>query len=218
MAVPQWMLTAEEADKRPVRSIEQPVPLTSVRLVYPLTDAETGETRDVIIKKLVNTSFYHDRETKATYWKRVIPGLNISIPWPKQTPKEHKDYDCDTLRLDVEVRSFVPTLLRPPMPSTVIDELRNKYSKFRTRHDPEYIEAKMQEDREKEEKKKQEKLMRTPLQDLNRKERRKKKAKGKGKLTPQMLERIGRVIAQKKQLALDAAGVSQEGAAVAAVA
>jgi large subunit ribosomal protein L24 len=88
--------------------------------------------------------------------------------------------------------------------------LRNKYSIFRTRHDPEYIAAKMKEDEEKEEKKKLIEQMRTPLKEINRLERKMKRAKGKGKLTEEMMERIGKVIAMKRQLQLDAAGVSQE--------
>jgi len=215
VAVPQWMLEHEKEDQRPVRNVEGPVSLTSVRLVFPLTDTESGETRDVIVKKLVNTAFFHSKETGRTHWKRVIPGLNIVVPWPKQDPIEKKDYDADTLRLDVESRTFVPTLLRPPMPSSVIDELRNKYSKFRTRHDPEYIEAKMQEDREAEARKKQVAEMRTPLKEINRRERKLKKAKGKGTLTAEMLEQIGRLIARKKQLTLGPLEASTEGAAVA---
>ena len=213
IAVPQWMVMAEDQDKRPVRTIEQPVPLTSVRLIFPLTSPETGETKDVIVKKLVNVAFYRDRESRTTTWRRIIPGLNITVPWPTTEPKDHKDNDCDTVRLDVEVRSFVPTLLRPPMPVSVIDELRNKYSKFRTRHDPEYMQAKMQEDQEKEEKKKQIEKMRTPLNEINRRERKLRKTKGKGVLTPEMLERIGRVIARKRQSSLNAAVGYKEAAA-----
>lgn len=203
--------TTQEADVRPIRSVEMPVPLTSVRLVYPLTDASTGITRDVIIKKLVNTKIWHDRHLGITRWSRIIPGLDIKVPWPKKEPKEQKDYPVDTLRLNVEVKSFVPTLLRPPMPGSVIDELRNKYSKFRTRHDPEYIEAKLKEDQEEKHRKKMIKEMWTPLKEINRRERKMRKAKGKGKLTREMLERIGKVIAKKRQLI-----ASKEGAAVVA--
>ena len=109
----------------------------------------------------------------------------------------------------MEVKNFVPTLLTPPMPGSVIDELRNKYSVFRTRHDPEYIAAKMKEDEEKEAAKKLSEQMRTPLKEVNRKERKLRKAKGKGKLTREMLEKIGQVIAKKRQIALDAAGMSK---------
>lgn len=218
VAVPGWMQEMEQSEA-PVRSMEAPVPLTSVRLVYPLTDTETGQTRDVIVTKLVNTAFFHSKETGRAFWKRVIPGLNVVVPWPKVPAAEKKDYDCDTLRLDVETRTFVPTLLRPPMPESVIDELRNKYSKFRTRHDPEYIEAKMQEDREVEEQKKRIAEMRTPLKEIHRRERKLKKAKGKGRLTPEMLEHLGKAMAQKKQLVMDPAASSIssiEGATLAA--
>jgi len=211
--IPKWMQSVEESDKRPVRSVEKPVPLTSVRLVFPLADEKTGTTRDVIVKKLVNGKIWHDRHFGQIHWSRYIPGLNIKVPWPKKEPKEHKDFPSDTLRLDVEVKSFVPTLLRPPMPEGVIDELRNKYSIFRTRHDPEYIQAKIQEDLEKERKKKTIEEMRTPLKEINRRERKLRKAKGKGRLTKEMLERIGRLMAKKRQLAT---GVAEAGTTVVA--
>lgn len=202
------MISAEDPDQRPVRSIETPIPLTSVRLVHPLTDPETGVTRDVIVKKVVNSKIWYDRQTGSRRWSRLIPGLNITIPWPHKEPKQHKDGPSDTLRMEVEERSFVPTLLRPPMPSSVIDELRNKYSKFRTRHDPEFIELKEKEEVEIQEKKLLIKKMRTPLSEANRKARKERKAKGKGKLTKPMLEKIGEVIAQKRQIYLEGAGVT----------
>lgn len=202
------MINAEDPDQRPVRSIETPVPLTSVRLVHPLTDRKTGITRDVIVKKVVNTKIWYDRHTGSRRWSRMIPGLNIKIPWPHKEPKQHKDGPSDTLRMEVEQRSFVPTLLRPPMPSSVIDELRNKYSKFRTRHDPEFIELKEKEEAEIQEKKLLIKKMRTPLSEANRKARKERKAKGKGKLTKPMLEKIGEVIAQKRQIYLEGAGAT----------
>ncbi len=95
------------------------------------------------------------------------------------------------------------------MPTSVIDELRNKYSKFRTRHDPEYIAAKMEEDRLKEESKKSIRQMSTPLKEINKRERKLRKAKGKGTFTRPMLERIGEIIAKKRAEALNAAGMSK---------
>ena len=133
----------------------------------------------------------------------------MKVPWPATQPKERKDFPGDTLRLEVESKTFVPTLLHPPIPGSVIDELRNKYSAFRTRHDPEYIAAKMQEDAEKEEKKKLTDQMMTPLREANRLERKLKKAKGEGKLTDAMKERIGRLIAEKRQFASEIAGLSK---------
>jgi large subunit ribosomal protein L24 len=135
----------------------------------------------------------------------MIPGLDIKVPWPAKEdkpPKLKEDTPSDTHRIDVDVKTFIPTLLRPPIPRSVIDELRNKFSVFRTRHEPEYIAKKEAEEQEKLEKKKTIKAMRTPLMDAKRKERKLKKMKGKGKLTPEMLERLGKAIAEKKGLHL----------------
>lgn len=193
----------QEAGSSPTRSIEQPVPFEAIRLVYPLKNPETGELRDVIIKKIVNTKIWFDKHTGKKKWQRMIPGLNKIIPWPKQDPKPPaKDNDCDTLRKEVDLKTFVPSLLRAPMPTTVIDELRNKYSIFRTRHDEEYIAAKVAEDQAKQEQKKLMEQMRTPLKDAKRQERKLRKAKGKGTLTKGMLARIGEVISRKRSAAV----------------
>lgn len=211
VAVPAYMLSASEIDENPIRTLEQPIPFQSVRLVYPLKHPETGVLRDVIIKKIVNTKIWHDKFTGKTKWQRMVPGLNVIIPWPKQEPKEPaKDNDCDTLRKDVDSKTFVPSLLRAPMPTTVIDELRNKYSIFRTRHDEEYIAAKVAEDQEKEDRKKMAEQMRTPLKDVNRRERKLRKAKGKGQLTPQMLRRIGEVMAKKREAIWGTSGLEKQ--------
>lgn len=210
IAVPSYMIAAEEQDKRPVRSVEQPISLKLVRLVHPLVDPETGVVRDVIVKKLVGKGFWFEQKTGRRSWRRVIPGLDISIPWPKAEPKKREDYENDTLRMDVEMKTFVPSLLSPPFPGSVVDELRNRYSIFRTRHEPEYLERKEKEEQEKGERKKLAKKMRTPLNEANRKARKERKKLGKGTLTPDMLEKIGQVIASKRTLALDAAGVSKE--------
>lgn len=207
------MISSEDTDKRPIRTMERPVPINTVRLVVPLTDQATGATRDVIVKKVISTKPWVDRHTGHKRWSRIIPGLNIKIPWPKTEPKIEEDQPDDTLRIDVETKTFVPSLLTPPMPGGVIDELRNKYSVFRTRHEPEYIAAKQEEDKLKEEKKKEAEKMRTPLKEVNRRERKLRKAKGKGTLTPEMLENIGKLIAQKRQATMAAVGVSKEAAA-----
>lgn len=188
--------------------------MSAIRLVHKVesTDEDGKKVkRDVIIKRLIHKDIFR-RKHGVTTWERVIPGLNIVVPWPsgqargsgggngKAPPKEDKV--ADTLRIDVEKKTFIPTLFQPPMPTTIIDELRNKYSVFRTRHEPEYIAAKEAEEEQKNKKLKMAKLMRTPLNDASRRERELRKAKGKGELTPAMLEKIGRAIAAKKQLAL----------------
>ena len=176
-----------EMDKRPVRSMETPFPITAVRLVYPLPHPETGIVRDVVVKKLV-----------ADNDKRYIPGLGTQIPWPPKEPEKHEDHDEDTLRMEVEAATWVPTLLRPPMPPSVIDELRNKYSVFRTRHDDEYIAKKMAEDVESQRRRGMRATMRTPVKQLNRKERAEKQARGKPELSEDMLAKIGELMAAKK--------------------
>ncbi|KAK7921134.1 KOW domain-containing protein domain-containing protein [Apiospora marii] len=196
----------------PVMNIELPIPISGIRLVHPVFDPKTGVTRDVIINQLVHRRFAHDRVLGKTEWTRVVPGLNISIPWPKAEDKDLPDHKVDTLRIDVEDRTFVPTLLRPPMPETVVDELRNKYSKFRTRHEPEYIQRLEEEAQAKKDRVHLMDSMRSPLQELHRSERERKKKHGKPRLSLEMLEEIGKVIAKNRERTLQAAGVSDAAA------
>ncbi|KAI9734747.1 MAG: hypothetical protein M1818_006734 [Claussenomyces sp. TS43310] len=206
--MPKWAIQ-KETSTRPIRTVEKPVLLTSIKLVFPLPDPATGIVRDVIVKKLVNGKVWHDRRTGRKRWSRFISGLDVLVPWPKVEPKERQDYDCDTLRIDVEAKTFVPTLLKAPMPGSVIDELRNKYSKFRTRHDEEYIAKKTAEEEEKEAKKRLARTMMTPLKEVNRRARKLRKAKGKGKLTREMMMRIGEVIARRRQPVLETSGLEK---------
>ncbi|KAI1132149.1 hypothetical protein F5Y10DRAFT_231663 [Nemania abortiva] len=189
-------------------NIELPLPISAVRLVHPITDPATGKTRDVIINQLVHSGLVTDRVTGKRRWQRVVPGLNISIPWPVKEEPNLPAHKADTARIDVEERTFVPTLLRPPMPEAVIDELRGKYSRFRTRHEPEYIARLEAEEQAKKDRAKLIESMRTPLQEFHRAEREKKKKKGKPRLTLEMLEKIGEVIAKNRERTLNAAGVS----------
>jgi large subunit ribosomal protein L24 len=78
---------------------------------------------------------------------RYIAGDNIEIPWPgEDIPQPYKDEEWDTLRVEVETLTHKPSLEYAPFESSIMDELRNKYSKYRTRHDPEWVEAKKVED------------------------------------------------------------------------
>ena len=176
-----------DPDKRPIRVYEAPLPLSSVCLVHPLPHPETGALRDVVIKEL-----------RISRGDRYISGLDpmTKIPWPETEPEQHEDHDIDTLRIDVEERTWVPTLLRAPMPGSVIDELRNKYSKFRDRHDEEYLAKKMAEDERAQIKKDSVRLMMTPLQELHRKERAERLAKGQPTLSENTLAKIGEVMAR----------------------
>lgn len=188
-----------------------------MRLVHPLRDPATGNIRDVIINELMPTRIHRDKPTGRETWSRVVPGLNIEIPWPQafedaernelETPKP--DNECDTLRIDVEETTFIPTLLRPPMPAGVIDELRNRYSKFRTRHDPEYVAKKEAQEMEKLAHTRAALSMRTPLQELNALIREQKRQRPQPVLTDEMLVKIGEVMARNQHRAPAVKRISQ---------
>jgi large subunit ribosomal protein L24 len=141
----------------------------------------------------------HDRPTRRVSFARIVPGLNARIPWPENAPVEHEEYEADTKRIDLEDRTYVPTLLRPPMPEVVLDELRNRYSKFRTRHTPEYIAKKEAEEAEKQARKQSAKTMLLPVQEYNRKLREQRRALGQPVLTEEMLAKIGEVMARNAE-------------------
>lgn len=132
-----------------MHTTEAPIPVSAVKLVYPLPDPITGIPRDVIINKLVKRDVHFDPYKNEETWSRYLSPQNILIPWPEESEPTYADEKPDTLRIDVEEKTFLPTLLRPPMPMTVIDELRNKYSLFRDRHDEEWVATKEAEDEEK---------------------------------------------------------------------
>ncbi|KXG45320.1 uncharacterized protein PGRI_042330 [Penicillium griseofulvum] len=125
-----------------------PVSFDDIRHVIPLEDTETGQLQDVIVQHAYAAGPYTERSehSKLPRFTRYVSGLDIEIPWPMEEEPVINDGDMDTTRMAVEVSTFTPSLEQPPMPSTVIDELRNKYSRFRTRHDPEYLREKMRED------------------------------------------------------------------------
>ncbi|EWC45865.1 hypothetical protein DRE_04872 [Drechslerella stenobrocha 248] len=183
-----------EGGENPGIDQEISIPYVDVRLVHPVPDPKTGALRDAIVKKVRVENVRKDAWGKKT-WQRYIAFTNTVIPWPPKTEPEYADEACDTRRMDVEERTYLPTLLKPPFPGPVIDELRGKYSKFRDRHDREYIEQKMKEDEDLKARMKAKVI--TPLMEINRKIRQEKIERGKRqKLTPEILEQIGRAMAQ----------------------
>ena len=112
-----------------------------------------------------------------------------------------KEHDLDTLRFEVEETTWTPTLLRAPMPGGVIDELRNKYSRFRTRHEAGYQAALDDRARRKAEYKawvgSGGGMSMTPTKEASRVEKEKLKAKGEPRLEKEVLERIGEVMARQ---------------------
>lgn len=195
IATPEYILEAE-SDKRPIRTMELPIPLSAVRLVYPLPNPELGSLRDVIIAELRRSS---NGERSLGYGGRYVVGTEprIYIPFPEKPIEENMEYEIDTLRIEVEEKTWTPTLFQPPMPTSVIDELRNKYSIFRDRHHEGYIRkrdrlaAELENDRsEKEE------LMLTPLEEYHRMKVLEKSRTVQKPLDNEMLSNIGELMAR----------------------
>ncbi|KAL8666130.1 MAG: hypothetical protein Q9202_001637 [Teloschistes flavicans] len=201
---PEYMKTSERQEP-PVQTIAAPISLSSVRLVTPLFDPSTSITRDVIVKELFL------RAGKRFIANYIVPGEQNRlhcIPWPaKEKPTDVEDHDDDTFRINVEQETWVPTLLRSPMPEGVIDELRYKYSKFRTRHEDWYLEKKKTQ--EETLKKREEELkwgggtpkeMLTPVQELNRIRRMEREGLEEDKVAEEVLAGIGEVMAGKGKI------------------
>ena len=147
------------------------VSIRNIRLVQRIGD------RDVIVDRMdVLESKWEEGEGEGAVGRevpirRVIPSTNIEIPTPQPEPEKDKEdedisrdkyHDSDTFINNVEDPTFAPTLATPPFYSSIIDELRNKYSKFRIRHDDDYIEKKLDEEATDAKKKDSVKLMNTP--------------------------------------------------------
>ncbi|EME38583.1 hypothetical protein DOTSEDRAFT_57626 [Dothistroma septosporum NZE10] len=195
--LPSW-LKQQNDDDRDIISHAQLIPIEDVKLVYPLPDPDTGIPRDVIVDRLQCVNRRFDKSKKE--WDegdRVIPGTNTIIPWPEKADPGYEDNEIDTLRISVEEQTFQPFLIRPPMPLTVVDELRNKYSRFRTRHDYEFRMEKELEDNKEEERKGLIRTMRTPLQELAEFKAAQKAQERRG-LTDEQLAKIGEVMAQEQ--------------------
>ncbi|CAK4027154.1 Hypothetical predicted protein [Lecanosticta acicola] len=201
--MPEWM-RSENNDDRHVVPTPGHVSLDDVRLVYPLPDPETGIPRDVVIDRLESKFRMASKKDEDERGERVIPGTNIMIPWPAKADDRFEDHEIDTPRLKVEEETFRPYLLRPIMPLSVIDELRNKYSRFRTRHDYEYIQQKELEDSKTEGRKELIKTMRTPMQELAALRAAQKQAQPPKELTQDQLAKIGEVIVREGKKAEDA--------------
>ena len=168
--------------------------------------------RDCMMSNLVVKNLHFDRFENEESFERWLEPQHIRIPWPKKEEPIYRDEPNDTLRIKTDEQTFLPTLLRPPMPMGVIDELRNKYSKMRDRHDPEWVEKKMAEDEAAErETQRMWEMMPRGARNLARRGNgrgpisgmtQEKPAKPKGELSNELAEKIGRHM-REKRLALD---------------
>lgn len=198
------------------RSAPMPLSIGSIRLVYPITNPETGVTKDTVINQLKgippnmkSPNMTLDRWENGKKWDRVVPGINVVIPWPEAHVPEYTTQVADTIREQVEDRTFYYSLLSPPMPEQVLDELRNKFSKFRTRHEGWYVQKREADEATKKARQESVLSMQTPLQEFHAMQRELRAAQGEPELTSEMLEKLGAVIAQKKEAALKNAGISE---------
>jgi len=191
----------EQQDSRRIAPVALDLPMSDVRLVLALEDSE-GNFRDVVVDKVVvkphsNYDIKHNNADKRG--RRYIPGLNKDIPWPPMEEPEHELNDVDTQRIDLDPDTWKPSLMTYPFPPSVLDELRNKYSKFRTRHDPEYIALKEAQAAAGPRTKVLAQMASTPMQELierNKKER----AERQKDLTEEQLATIGEVMARARRL------------------
>ena len=192
----------EDQDNRPVVPYNVSIPWKSVKLVHAIQDAK-GSFRDVVVDKVVlQKPTWHELRhgTADKRGKRMIPGLKQDIPWPFQDPEKFDDNDVDTLRITVDEVTDRPYLLQPPMPTSVVDELRNKYSRFRKRHEPEYIAAKEAAFGQTDRKKLLGKLVTTPSMELQERNRLERAATSN--LTEEQLAAIGKVMAEARTTAV----------------
>jgi len=138
--------------------------MADVRLVHEF------KGRDVILENMLLRASWNRRENKPIV-KRYMPGLEILLP--DHRPEENEDLSNepagpdDTLRITTEEVTFSPTLIQMPTPASVLDELRNKYSKFRIRHEQEYIEKRKKKEAKEKNKQNRINLMRTPRDRLS---------------------------------------------------
>lgn len=120
----------------------------------------------------------------------------FEIPFPEPTIQEPTSDKYDTTRSDSENSTFVAQLKEPPMPPSVIDELRNKYSKFRTRF-PDDEQRALREEKRMNRDIANRSSMRTPTEELSAlraEQRRRQQPKDKN----QFLNEIGTLLAARE--------------------
>lgn len=147
ISVPQW---AKESMGVRVDVMPQslPVPIDHIRHVIAMHDPDTNTTKDTIVEHVHMGPPMIERPqwSKLPKFSRYVSGNDLEMPWPSEEQPQIDDGEWDTLRFYADEVTWTPSLRKPPFPSTVLDELRNKYSRFRTRHDPEYVREKIVEE------------------------------------------------------------------------
>lgn len=133
----------------PLLSRSIPVSIDDVRLVIPLKDKLTGQVKDAVVEHLRGGEPLVKRRhgvPTPEHTRYVAGPENITIPWPKAPEPRFPEAPCDTAVSDMGDQTYSPSITTLPHPTSVIDELRNRYARERTRHSPEYVRQKLQED------------------------------------------------------------------------
>jgi large subunit ribosomal protein L24 len=102
---------------------EMPIHVSNVSLVHPDTKmAVKIETRRLV-----------DAKTGKLEARRFVRGTDIEVPKVKHMEYQNDwmEGELDTLAEEVAKVTFIPSLDTPPLPASVVNELRNKYSKHR---------------------------------------------------------------------------------------
>lgn len=154
---------------------------SQLRLVLTIRDPNSpGRYQDSIVDEMLLIRRYNPKSGDYAV-QRFMPGTLEKIRGPQvarlppKTLSNEPSWDDDTLRITSEQVTFTPVLTYTTLNAqgtpadTVLDELRNKYSKRRTRHDPEFIEKMEEIDAAREEKNAGYKKMDTPLMQVNSK-------------------------------------------------
>jgi hypothetical protein len=98
----------------------------------------------VLIEKLKIGRRYVDMKTKRQSFHRIIPGLNISVPWPKRPREPFKEehgpgrfsdraykYPNTPAEIVHKTTFTAAPLVYPPLPPGIEFELHNPYSRFK---------------------------------------------------------------------------------------
>lgn len=147
------------------------IPFSDVRLVYALRNPETRLLEDAVIDNVHCGAPFLERHPDSTLPRhtRYIAGTDVELSWPQDSlPDVEENPHVDTTRMEVGRKTFVPDIEDYPMQPSIIDELRNKYSSFRTRHDEDYLDRKREENVRMEWKK--HKTLLTPLEEFRKAE------------------------------------------------
>ncbi|RMZ76548.1 hypothetical protein DV737_g4736, partial [Chaetothyriales sp. CBS 132003] len=161
----------EQAAGRKFNSVEIPIPIDDVRLVWKMNTLN-GE-QDVIVRHLRGGAPHTQPAygSNTPWHTRYVGGTEQQIPWPEPETLEFKTEASDTPRAGVEKDTFEYeiSIFSPPLPEGVEHELVPKYSRDRRTHDQEYMRRKIIEDARS--KWYEQRRLTTPTQEVRQKQR-----------------------------------------------